>query len=163
MAEKEFEITGAEAVLKKFRLLEVGFKNAVESAVLAGCKQIEADAKLTVVRDTSRLARSITSGLTKLFPDVIGIVGANTVYAEVVEKGRRPGKTPPPVSAIKKWLKRVGGDPNAAFVIARSIGEKGVKARPFLAPAVQKNKGKISQMITAAMKKTINDAKEETK
>ena len=54
-------------------------------------------------------------------------------YLEYVDKGRKPGKQPPQ-SAIKKWIDIRGISPDKgmtkdglAFVIARSIGRKGIQ------------------------------------
>ena len=53
-----------------------------------------------------------------------------------VEKGRKPGLPMPPVRAIRRWVLDHGMHANAAFPIARSIGIRGIKARPVLtAPA----------------------------
>jgi len=53
-------------------------------------------------------------------------------YFQYVDKGRRPGKRPP-TGPIKKWVERRGivikgqNSVQTAFVIARSIGKKGIK------------------------------------
>ena len=53
-------------------------------------------------------------------------------YFQYVDKGRRPGKRPP-TGPIKKWVERRGivikgqNSAQTAFVIARSIGLKGIK------------------------------------
>lgn len=53
-------------------------------------------------------------------------------YFQYVDKGRRPGKRPP-TGPIKKWVERKGivikgqNSAQTAFVIARSIGLKGIK------------------------------------
>ena len=53
-------------------------------------------------------------------------------YFQYVDKGRRPGKRPPS-GPIKKWVERRGivikgqNSAQTAFVIARSIGLKGIK------------------------------------
>jgi hypothetical protein len=54
-------------------------------------------------------------------------------YLEYVDRGRKPGKQPPQ-SAIKKWIDIRGISPDKgmtkdglAFVIARSIGRKGIQ------------------------------------
>lgn len=51
-----------------------------------------------------------------------------------IEKGRKPNSQMPPVEAIRKWMiaRGIPDKPGTAFVIARSIGKKGIKPKPFL-------------------------------
>jgi len=59
-------------------------------------------------------------------------------YAHFVDSGRGANKKPPPVRAIVDWIERNGifatnlTTLQLAFAISRSIGKKGIKARPFL-------------------------------
>lgn len=54
-------------------------------------------------------------------------------YLENIDKGRRPGAKPPPVRSIIPWVQSKGikfknsSVESTAFVIARSIGIKGIK------------------------------------
>jgi hypothetical protein len=67
-----------------------------------------------------------------------------------VEYGRRAGARMPPPNALATWARRHGGiDP---FVLARSIGRKGIKARPFLHPALRSAEDKIRSLLGAAAK-----------
>lgn len=61
---------------------------------------------------------------------VKGIVATQSAYGEVVEKGRRAGKTWPPEGALLRWIElKMGVDAVQAkrleFVIRRKIGRKG--------------------------------------
>ena len=51
-----------------------------------------------------------------------------------IEEGRKPNSKMPNVEEIKKWMvaKNIPNKPGLAFVIARSIGKKGIKPQPFL-------------------------------
>ena len=53
-------------------------------------------------------------------------------YGKYVDKGRRPGTKPPPISKLKEWLRIKGLPESAAFPIAKKIGRFGIKATPFL-------------------------------
>lgn len=74
-------------------------------------------------------------------------------YWKYIENGRRPGAKMPPVSAIEKWIevRRILPKPmtlksgkqvvpsvkSLAYVIARSIGKKGIKPRPFMSKSIE--------------------------
>ncbi len=68
---------------------------------------------------------------------VQGIMGSPLVYAVVHEKGRRPGATAPPQTALLNWVRRKWGvegsaASSAAFVLARTIKGKGIKGKKFM-------------------------------
>jgi len=79
--------------------------------------------------------------------------GPAAQYADIIEDGRKPGARMPPVDAIKKWITvkplrlrdlKTGAfvkmTPSAidgaAFVIARSIGKKGIKGIKYFEEAL---------------------------
>lgn len=94
------------------------------------------------------LRRSITStaspfGTTISAMTVTTSIGSNLPYAETKDKGRRPGRTAPPTRAIAEWLSAVGGDPKAAWVIARSIGRDGIPGTGYLTKSFNELKPRI--------------------
>lgn len=82
-------------------------------------------------------------------------------YLDFVDKGRKPGKQPP-TSAIKKWIDDKGisvegSKDGVAFVIARSIGKKGIKPTQIITKTMNyiiQNKSKI---LEKAFSKDIED------
>lgn len=82
--------------------------------------------------------------------DLTRIVSPGVRYGVWVELGRAAGERPPPPLALLSWVK---GHPaliakilkgrretesailGVAYIIARSIGRKGITPRPFMAPA----------------------------
>lgn len=55
-----------------------------------------------------------------------------------VEHGMRPlGDRPVSPSGLADWVASVGKEPRAAFAIAWAIGRRGIRARPFIAPAIK--------------------------
>lgn len=65
---------------------------------------------------------------------VKGIVATQSPYGEVIEKGRRAGKTWPPEGALLKWIElKMGVDAVQAkrleFVVRRKIGRKGFQGK----------------------------------
>lgn len=130
--------------------------------------EIMNDAKVACKTDMGLLRASIRptfyqNGLTSY-------IGSDTKYAAFVEYGTGPlgastnrqrlpsgyahghsGKFPP-LLLIREWCKRVGIDEKLAFVIARSIGKHGLKARPYLGPALEKHRAEF----LADLRKIIN-------
>lgn len=77
-------------------------------------------------------------------------------YWRVVENGRKAGKMPP-ISAIEEWIKvkpvvprtsgkQVPSTKQLAFLISRSIGEKGIKGKKLLSNALTEADGLINQL-----------------
>lgn len=82
-------------------------------------------------------------------------------YAIVVEKGRTPGSAWPPPGALTDWLIRHGIPAEAEFAIRAKIGIKGIKARPFLGPALEEAEPLIErnfeQAINEVSRRLISD------
>jgi hypothetical protein len=68
---------------------------------------------------------------------LIGRLGSALIYAPVIERGRTPGATMPPPAAIATWVYTKLGPGASPFVIARSIGRKGIKGRRMLQKALR--------------------------
>lgn len=75
-----------------------------------------------------------------------GTVGSGQIHVAVLEKGRRPGATPPPTGPIASWLSRHGGDAKLAFVVARSIGRRGTKAHKMFKNAAERGGGRVESI-----------------
>ncbi len=142
--------SGVRITITGTKELSAGLRHAVSStqpqlrtSMERACLLIEADARTRVAQDTRRLMGSITHRISGSGTSLHGEVGPSTGYGRFVEYGRRPGK-PPPVSAIAAWAHRK----NIAvpFLVARAIGRRGIKPRPFLAPALEANRGKIATL-----------------
>ncbi|MBQ5593972.1 MAG: hypothetical protein IIU76_05265 [Bacteroidales bacterium] len=103
----------------------------------------------------------VNSGAVKEGADNSILAGFPTIYAYYVEFGRRAGKWPP-FRFIYEWVRvrhLAYDDEEArqkAFLIQRSIGNKGTKPHPFLKPAFEKNKRLYEQVIRKGAAKIIN-------
>lgn len=128
---------------------------AMDSSLLL----IELQARQNAAFDTGRLAGSITHRITGTGLNLEGRVGPSARYGVVVEFGRRAGARMPPVDALIPWVRRHMGTgiPRRgarrqqalrarAFLVARAIGRRGIRARPFLRPAYQSNRAQIRQI-----------------
>lgn len=108
--------------------------NLKKQLEIIGVEAIGFITKILVENDKQVTGNLIKSLDFKIIKDVDGfflqILAAP--YFSNVDKGRKPGKMPPS-GPIKKWVDRRGivikGQTSAqtAFVIARSIGKKGIK------------------------------------
>lgn len=153
MAEMKLTIVGLEPFLARLASGDAVIERELRTAMHEATLMVERDAKASVPRDTGTLYRSIISEVDRgpVLRGRVGVLhGPATQYARVVEEGRRAGSRPPPSAAIARWLGRKGGDPAMAFVVARSIGRRGIKARPFLGPAVAKNRAPIQALFERA-------------
>jgi hypothetical protein len=120
---------------------------AMETSLLL----IERDARSHVRQDTRALMGSISHSIKQRGSSIEGKVGPSKDYGYFVEYGRKPGKQPP-IAAVEGWARRHGISP---FLVARAIGRKGTKAKPFMAPALEKNERRIHDLFDDAGAKVI--------
>lgn len=112
-------------------------------AMVAGSLLIEGTARTLAPKDTGRLAGSITHAISGGGANLTSKIGPSVAYGLYVEKGRQPGKPMPPAGAIAGWAARKGIPASSLFVLRRAIGRKGIKARPFMKPAFDQNRGAV--------------------
>jgi hypothetical protein len=91
--------------------------------------------------NVATLRNSIGQSTVSEFPNLVGRVGSPLPYSIVIEEGRKfgPGAKFPPIDAIKAWaVRKLGISPDeadsAAFLIARSIKEKGFSEKGEVGP-----------------------------
>lgn len=77
-----------------------------------------------------------------------------------VENGRVAGKKMPPLSVIRKWMvtRSIPDNKGTAYLIARKISEKGIKAKPYLRNTYNEVMPNYKVEITNALKKDIKNA-----
>ncbi|HET7276134.1 MAG TPA: hypothetical protein VFI91_13275 [Longimicrobiaceae bacterium] len=95
----------------------------------------------------------------------IGRVGSPLPYALVVERGRQPGKMPPP-EALELWVRRKLGVQNVnearsvAYLIARKIGREGTEGAHMFRYAAQHNESTIRRILEqSGVRMTVDFAK----
>lgn len=155
----EFVVTGWERIVAK---LHPGlYAEPVREALERSAITIENRAKTMTPVDTGRLRASITHTLdpsaaplwAKVGTNVSGGMSAAGVarkgYGLYVHEGRKPGKMPP-VSALVDWARRHGNIP--PFLLARAIGRRGIKAKPFLRTALQQSIAEINANFSRAQR-----------
>jgi hypothetical protein len=143
---------------------QVDFTNLRKQLEILGVESIGFITKILVENDKQVTGNLIKSLDFKIIKDIDGlflqILAAP--YFKNVDEGRRPGKMPP-TKPIQKWADRRGirikntTSQQTAFVIARSIGKKGIKPLNItnkLIDNIMKNKDTI---IKAGVVKDIQD------
>ena len=110
---------------KKFPDLFIKYSvPAMKQSVIA----VEGDAKANApVGVSGRLRNSFASKVEATGSDIVGRVGSTLTepYPLVMELGRRPGATPPPVSAMLRWVHIVMGFPEEAAYRVAKVGARG--------------------------------------
>lgn len=115
---------------------------------------------------TGNLLRSLNYEVIEVLENVLIRINSED-YLSIVDKGRRPGKMPP-LSPIKKWIEvrkikpkdkngKVMKPDQAAFVIARSIGRKGIRPTNIIKKSIDNIlKNKKQALEKAASKDILN-------
>lgn len=151
----EFIIDG----LKELRAMSDGYKGSrglVKRLIKKACREFVQRSKTTAVQEhlskrgpdtlggyRGDLSRRLGINVEENGNDIFASLGSPMPYARAWEYGRPPGKQPPS-APLALWAKRILGvsykeSKSVGFLIARSIGRKGRKARPFLRPSLEKN------------------------
>lgn len=139
MAGVAIRIVGLEKLQAGVAAAPGALAGEVRTAMTAGSLLIEGTARTLAPKDTGRLAGSITHTITGGGANLTARIGPSVAYGLYVEKGRRPGRMPP-VKAVESWARRHGANP---FLVARAIGRRGTKPRPYLIPAYDQHAGRI--------------------
>ena len=126
------ELKGIEELLRKTAAPASWLGPALRTMLTKSALAVESNAKKLVPVDTGTLRRTITHPVAGGLMPLVATVGTNAPYAVVVHEGRRAGAPAPPSGKLLSWMSRHGMDPKSAFVVARAIGRKGIKGRPFL-------------------------------
>lgn len=106
----------------------------------ASTKLVETTAKGTVPRRTGALADSIQSKITSVGTGLEGSVGTDSVYGPFIEEGSRAHEIAP-LTAMA-LLTDIG--------VFAHVQHPGTSPTPYLAPALNDNRGKIIEIFQAA-------------
>lgn len=134
---------------------------------------VVAQAKSNLLRGKKDATRTLSNSITyEIVPDQTSDIGADVEfsyadYGEYVESGRRKGAKMPPPSKLLNWIKvkpiprfrdkkgRFISYESQAFLIARSIGKKGIKPFPFMTSAVEQAQIDLLYMLEEAIAEAI--------
>jgi HK97 gp10 family phage protein len=134
------EIEGLDKVLERFEVLSD--TTGIAGAMGKACALVERTAKQTAPKDTGALRNSIKSEVVRQGESVVGIVSTPLEYAPYVEFGtglfaEEGGRKTPWMYEDEKT-----GD---------TIFTRGQKPQPFLRPALNENRERITQILKEGM------------
>lgn len=162
-------LSGLDAVQKALKKIDTNLNKDLSNEINASALKIQSNAKRLAPVNFGQLRNGI--GLIKdgeltfsveskasYSPYVefgtggkVSVPADFTAYAQQF-KGQKGGKFKDMVDALTLWVKRKGigngkNDKGLAFVIARSILQKGLRPQPFLIPSYQEEKPKLIQRL----------------
>lgn len=131
-----------------------------EEIRLAIKKRLEGDNKVATGKAANTLIKKVT-------PNSLTIEGWK--YIEVISGGREPGKKAPPVGKIMEWIDakkginvKSGRKRSLAFIIAKRIGERGIKGNNMLTEIKNQFAPRIDQDLADIIQEEITRIAEET-
>lgn len=147
----DINITGADQAAARLRNLSAqmdsislrALYNELESLVT----WLEGEVKQRAPYDTGVLRNSIFSEVRVNGAAITGLVSTPMVYGPPMEFGRAAGRRMPPSDALKNWTRRHLGDEKLAFVVARSIGKKGIQKQEMFQNAWKDNLSRITSLL----------------
>lgn len=137
-----------------------GVRQAVHEAIWRGAEDLARAAKRNAPKAFSALTNSIRA---EQVGELHFRVATGTNYARAVEEGRRPGKMPGTANGLMEWVKQktrqTGTElDRTTFLIARAIGRRGIKPRPYMQPAFESQKDKIVARVQEAAHRAAHEA-----
>lgn len=161
---------GSKGITKLSRtvfMLSKDMKKDRAKALKKVASNILKDAKNFAPHRTGALKRSgrliPTSG-----PGNTGIIvafggrGTGVDYAPFVEFGRAPGRMPPP-GELESWANAATGNPGSAYALSLSIARQGIPPKPFLRPAIRKNRAAINAIFKKNFRRSWDKAVRRTR
>lgn len=149
MADATIEWRGLIELQRGMAAAEQSLPAQLHDAMQDSLNLVKGDAERTLGgHGLKRLAGSLATDISGSGTALVGTVSTDRPSAFWVEHGRAAGRRPPPSHALRQWAGEHGipTDAGTLFVIARAIGRRGIRPRPFLRPALERNTGRIQQV-----------------
>jgi hypothetical protein len=138
-------------------------------------ERVTAQVEFALVRGAEEIARAARGKAPKAFSTLTNSIRAQRMgelhyrvapgvnYAAMVERGRKPGKQPGTANGLMEWVKQKTGLEGKAldrmsFVVARAIGRRGIRAQPYMRPALVENESRLRQLVQAGVARGIEEA-----
>ena len=132
-------------------------RKLVGDAIGRGAEEVAREAKRRAPKAFSTLTNSI---LPVKIDDLHWQVRTGTNYARSVEEGRAPGRMPG--AGLTEWVKFKTGLQGKeldrrTFIIARAIGRRGIKAQPYMQPALDAKEGRVFELVREAVGRGVRE------
>lgn len=144
----QLEIRGLRETMDKLSQIDRGLRDTSEPMRQATLV-VTGSAKRNAPVDAGVLRASIMPGVESRNNETVGVVGSNLVHAAVMEKGSEKTWWPP-LAALETWARRHG---TTAYVVARAIARRGLKARRYLQRALDDNQARIVRIFNDYVKR----------
>lgn len=160
------EIEGGKELAKAFKQAEKRAMAALTQALVLEAEGVMRASKREVPVDMGILRSSGFVNRPKVrgrgVEITLGYGGAAKDYALYIHEGIGPavGRPAfmPPVAPFREWARRVLGDESLGFVIARSVGMKGLKPRKYLERPLRRKARGMGRRIARRIRKGVERA-----
>lgn len=147
-----YEVKGLSEIIGKLSAPEALIGPPLRKGLTTSALLVEGEAKKLISVDTGDSRRRITHRVDSAPIPTFALVGGSGIVLQIIHEGRRPGAKPPPPKALAGWASRHGIPASALFPLARAIGKKGIKGRPFLKQGLERARGGIDAALRTAAK-----------
>lgn len=164
MIDFDLKTKGLKGFNKALRKFPDRTRREMLKVIRTACVLVQRQATKDAPADTGKLRQAIFSEVDEhKLKGVVGVDPRIAPHGPTVEFGRQPGADGPPANygskpnvALARWSQKHGGDADltdrgAVYALARKIHRTGIKARPFLTPALQENERKIYKLFQDAI------------
>jgi hypothetical protein len=132
----EVRVEGVEAVTRALQTMPRELRRELRGVLRTSANQVRRGARARMPRFEGILRSRVDIKFAR--GGLSARVRARAPHAILVEGGRKPGKMASLRDGrLAAWAERRGIGREKAFVIARAIGAKGIKPRPFMQPAAE--------------------------
>lgn len=157
------ELVGADALIKVFKNFPDVFYAEIKPPLKKIGLEVERNAKAEAPVHMGTLRASIVHEVNvgggkanvQISPSLKG-----AVYPVVMEFGRKPGSKPPPAAALIRWVELVIRPApedlaSTTYLVARAIGQKGIKGREYMKKGLEQSENKIAGWIADGVQKML--------
>ena len=138
MAAPEITVDMTSAIRAMEKVSPAAIERRSRAAMGESLAYLQTEIRKGTLVDTGIGRGSVFTEIRGTAVDLRGRAASAQAHMVVLEMGRRPGSKQPPLAPIRRWLERHGMDGGLAFVVARNIGRRGMKAHHMFKNAAER-------------------------